>query len=250
MIEVFGADSIRLAEPVGIDYTGYRATIAPLARRPVNVNVAPAAVLEALSSTPALYGSSNRITRDEARGSSRSCASSASLRGPRGFPAAHRAAVGGRQALPKDAAVKPIVLAKPDRHADRRRRRAALYANALNAKRLAPLLLDHAAVVRLARRVLDPCARGGQRAVGDAALERPVREEVAGSSPKGADRLVVAQEDFEEAARLGGDSPFWATGPNSTSPFDPAGRRLRDCSRTGARGRTSLTCRAHAGRPR
>jgi hypothetical protein len=61
------ADGFRLRDPVRLEYQGYRATIAPLARRPVNVNVATVETLEILFLNLQLSRTSNRVTRDEAQ---------------------------------------------------------------------------------------------------------------------------------------------------------------------------------------
>jgi len=216
-----GDNGLRLMNPVKLDYIAYNATIAPLIRRPVNINIAPGEVLEALFFNLQLRDRSDRITRSEAQSLVALCLESRPFTGLEDFLRRVVLPAAGVELLPEDAPVKPAVLAGGAAGAIIDVDDAlALYANALNAndERLAystmPLSFVSRDVYALDARAAVNAESGAQRSAG-------VREEVALVVPQ--DELLAVwarQEDFEENVRLSADAPYWATGPNATSRFD------------------------------
>lgn len=213
-------DGVRLTAPVKIEYLAYQATIAPLARRPVNVNVAPASVLHALFANLQLSGRSNRITRDEAATLAALCIESRPFTGLEDLLRRVVLPAAGVEPLPEDAPVKPALLAGGTAELIDVDDALAFYANALNAndERLAystmPLSFVSRDVYRIEARAAVHAESGVRRAGG-------LREEVALIVPQRDLMQVWArQEDFEESLRLDGEAPFWATGPSATSRPD------------------------------
>lgn len=220
VLALVDADGLKLCNPVRLDYTAYRATIAPLARRPVNLNLAPAEVLEALFLNLQLEGRSNRVTRDEAAKLSALVLESRPFTGLEDFLRRIVLPAAGVELLPKDAPVTPAVFANASGGVIDTDDALAVYANALNAndERLAYSTMPFSFVSRdvyaIHARAAVNAPSGVQRSTG-------VREEVALIVPQ-EDLLSLwaRQEDFEEAMRLTGEAPFWSTGPNATSRFD------------------------------
>ncbi|HUR27065.1 MAG TPA: hypothetical protein VM509_02670, partial [Planctomycetota bacterium] len=213
-------DVVRLRDPVRIDYAGYRATIAPLERRPVNVNVAPAEVLDALFLNLQLSGRATRVTRDEAAKLTALVVESRPFLGLEDFLRRVVLPAAGVEALPKDAPVIPALLASGTGGFIDVDDAVAVYANALNAndERLAystmPFSFVSRDVYKIDARAAVNARSGAQRSLG-------VREEVALIVPQEElFSLWARQDDFEEATRLTADAPFWCTGPNATSRFD------------------------------
>lgn len=215
-------DGVRLFEPVRLDYMGYRATMAPLARRPVNINVASADVLESLFLNLQLLGRSSRVTRDEAGKLAALCMESRPFTGLEDFLRRVVLPAAAIEALPDDAPVKPAVLANATGSVIDADDALAVYANALNAndERLAYSTMPFSFV---SRDVYGMHARSAVNAASGVLRSKGVREEVALIVPQ--DDLLTLwsrQEDFEEAIRKTFDAPLWATGPNSVSRFDGA----------------------------
>ncbi len=213
-------NGIKLFNPVRMDYLGYRATIAPLARRPVNVNVAPVEVLEALFLNLQIINRSSRITRDEAGKLAVLAIESRPLLGLEDFLRRVVLPAAGIESLPKDAPVTPAVLASATGNLIDADDALALYANALNAndERLSYSTMPLSFV---SRDVYAMHARAAVNAPSGVLRSSGVREEVAVIIPQ--DDLLTLwarQEDFEEAIRLTSDAPLWASGPNATSRFD------------------------------
>ena len=220
VLALVDADGVKLTQPVRLDYQGYHATMAPLARRPVNVNVASALVLESLFLNLQLNGRSARISRDEAAGLAALCIESRPFTGLEDFLRRVVLPAAGVEPLPKDAPVTPAALANASGALIDVDDGLAVYANALNAndERLAYSTMPLSFVSRDVYRMQ---ARTAVNAVSGVLRSSGVREEVALVIPQ-RDLLSVfaRQEDFEEQLRLTGDAPLFATGPNSTSRFD------------------------------
>ena len=213
-------DGLRLMNKVALDYIGYNATIAPLIRRPVNINVAPGEVLETLFFNLQLQGRSDRITRSEAQSLVALCLESRPFTGLEDFLRRVVLPAAGVEQLPDDAPVKPAVLASATGNIIDVDDALALYANALNAndERLGYSTMPLSFV---SRDVYAIDARAAVNAESGALRSTGVREEVALIVPQ-AELLAVwaRQDDFEENVRLSADAPYWATGPNATSRYD------------------------------
>ena len=220
VIDIPDSDGLRLANPVRMEYLGYRATIAPLARRPVNINVAPLEVLHALFLNLQLRQHSNRVTRDEAAKLAALVIESRPFTGHEDFLRRIVLPAAGVELLAQNAPVKPALLAPGSAPVIDVDDAIAVYANALNAndERLAYSTMPFSFV---SRDVYSIHARAAVNAPSGAQRSMGVREEVALIVPQ-EDLMTMwaRQDDFEEALRLTSDAPYWCTGPNATSRFD------------------------------
>ncbi|MEO6709970.1 MAG: hypothetical protein ABI054_10750, partial [Planctomycetota bacterium] len=220
VIDIPDSDGLRLANPVRMEYLAYRATIAPLARRPVNINVAPLEVLQALFLNLQLRQKSSRVTRDEAGKLAALVIESRPFTGLEDFLRRVVLPAAGVEKLAVDAPVKPALLAPGSAPLLDQDDAFAVYANALNAndERLAYSTMPFSFV---SRDVYSIHARAAVNAPSGAQRSSGVREEVALIVPQ-EDLLSVwaRQDDFEEAIRLCADAAYWCTGPNATSRFD------------------------------
>lgn len=226
-------NTVILMQPVANDYEAFRAVVEPLARRPVNVNTAPAEVLRALFLNLQLRGRQSRITPTEADAL---CEVALEARPFTSFEDFERRLVlpaAGWEPYPSDAKVVPKRFqtapasggsggaSAPAGFIDEDDARA-LYKNALNASDVElafstmPFAFTSTDTHALQLRAAINAESGVERA-------RGVRDEVKLVVPQ-RDLLYLAtrQEDFEELFRLDCDGAGWATGPHATSRFDPS----------------------------
>jgi len=211
--------AIYLADVLDNSYFVGQAQIQALVRRPVNVNTANEAVLTALFTNLAIRRINDRITRDEAKALAQLVIESRPFDGFEDFVRRIVLPAAGLAKLPPDAPVVPDALAQGGRLIDPWDA-VALHANALNsndsllAYSTMPLCFTTRDVYRIQARALVNAPSGVERA-------RALREQVELVTPQRELMQVWArQEDFDEAARLDLNAPWWATGPNATSRRD------------------------------
>jgi hypothetical protein len=218
--------AVHLMEALANDYFVGQAQLQALARRPVNVNTASAEVLELLFTNLSVTGVNDRITRDEARALAEVVIESRPFEGFEDFVLRLVLPAAGLQALPKDAPVVPAVFAQGGTLIDPWDA-IALHANALNANdsmlsySTMPLAFTTRDVFRLSARAVVNAPSGVERVTA-------LREQVELVTPQRELMQIWArQEDFDEAARLDLEAPWWTTGPNATARRDGDFPRIR-----------------------
>jgi len=221
--EVLRNRGIRLMQPLANSYDAWAAEIAPLARRPVNANTASAEVLRALFLHVHLHRSRTRTTSSQADELARLVIASRPLIGLEDFLKRVILPAAGLAALPEDAPVVPETL-DPSASGGgflSQDLAIALYRNALNANdaelgfSTAPLCFQSREVFELALRAAANAPSGAQRS----SRARVQTEVIAPQTPLLA--VWTRQEDFDEAFRLDGGSPWWMSGPRATTRPDP-----------------------------
>lgn len=201
------------------DYAAYTTVVDVLARRPVNVNTAPRAVLTALFRNLEVAGHNSRITNDEAEQLADVVLESRPFEGFEDFLRRVVLPSAGIEKLPSDEHAPPQALAAGTGFLDPWDA-LALYTNALNANdgTLAYATMPFSFTSR------DTYAYELRSTVqAPSGLERAslVRDEVALIVPQQElTRLWARQEDFDEELRLSLDAPWFATGPNATTRYD------------------------------
>ncbi|MCC7012537.1 MAG: hypothetical protein IT454_08255 [Planctomycetes bacterium] len=210
---------IRLMEPAKNEYFAYTAEVRALARRPVNVNMASADVLEALFANVQLAGSGDRITRDEARDLAALVVQSRPFLGLEDFLRRVVLPAAGLEKLPGDAPVAPASVASGSGFIDVRDAQA-LYRNALNAND-SYLAYSTMPFSFTTRDVFEMNVRAVVNAQSGVERVSLVRDQVEMVVPQRDLMQVWArQEDFDEAFRLDREAPLWSTGPNALQRWD------------------------------
>lgn len=221
--EVLRNRGIRLMQPLANSYDAWAAEIAPLARRPVNANTASAEVLRALFLHVHLHRSRTRTTSSQADELARLVIASRPLLGLEDFLERVILPAAGLAALPADAPVVPEIL-DPSASGGgflSQELAIALYRNALNSNdaelgfSTAPLCFGTREVFELALRAAANAPSGAQRS----ARARLQTEVIAPQTQLMS--VWTRQEDFDEAFRLDGGSPWWMSGPRATTRPDP-----------------------------
>lgn len=214
-----------LDRPLVNNYRAFESEVRVLARRPVNANTAPPQVLEALFTNLQIRGRGDRVTRTEARALAALVIASRPLTGLEDFLRRVCLPAGGIEPLPDDAPVRPASI-DPEQGGgaiispwDA----LAVYTNALNANDISlsfstmPLVFAGLDVYRLELRAATHARSGVERFAA-------VREDVRLFAPQRELLSVFArQADFDEALRLDREAPWWMSGPEATTRFDPAG---------------------------
>lgn len=219
MVESRQGAAILLDRVLEHGYDAYTAQVRVLARRPVNVNTAPAAVLEVLFANLQLHGRNERITEPEARALAGLAVAARPFDGLEDFLRRVVLPAAGLETPPADdegageRAVADVAVIDPyDAQ--------ALYRNALNANDGAlafatmPFVFASRDVYAMELRASVNAPSGIERV--SAARDRvelvvPQRELFC---------LFARQQDFDEALRFSREGPWWTTGPEATSPFD------------------------------
>jgi hypothetical protein len=221
--EVLRNRGIRLMQPLANSYDAWAAEIAPLARRPVNANTASAEVLRALFLHVHLHRSRARTSSSQADELARLVIASRPLLGLQDFLERVILPAAGLAALPADAPVVPEII-DPGAGGGgflNQELAIALYRNALNSNdaelgfATAPLCFGTREVFELALRASANAPSGAQRS----ARARLQTELIAPQTQLMS--VWTRQEDFDEAFRLDGGSPWWMSGPRATTRPDP-----------------------------
>jgi hypothetical protein len=212
---------VRLMMPLANDYLPFSAEVRALARRPVNINVAPAEVLELLFWNLQVAGHNVRITREEAKALAQLVVASRPFTGHEDFLRRVVLPAAGVEKLPSDAEVVPDVFAGKDAGTlidvwDG----VALYLNGLNAND-GGLAFSTLPYCFTSRDVYDLDLRASINAHSGAERVSLQRDQVELIAPQqDLLRLWARQEDFDESFRLDLEAPWWATGPNATTRWD------------------------------
>ncbi|MFT5151518.1 MAG: hypothetical protein ACI841_001505, partial [Planctomycetota bacterium] len=192
-----------------------------LSKRPVNINTAPATVLEAIFLNLRLAGQNRRIQKGAARDLAGLVIESRPFIGHEDFLRRIVLPAAGLEELPANAQVKPLMLEGDSSIIDLYDAKA-LYYNALNANdaRLAfgtmPFCYTTRDVYQMELRASVSAETGVERTAA-------VRERVELLAPqKELFYMWARQEDFDEAFRLNREAPWWTTGPNVTTRYDNA----------------------------
>lgn len=211
--------AVYLTSVLANDYFVGQAQIQSLARRPVNINTASADVLELLFSNLAIRNVNDRITRDEARALAEVVLESRPFQGFEDFVRRIVLPAAGLAPLPKDAPVIPDAFAQGGKLIDPWDA-IALHANALNANdsllsfSTMPFAFTTRDVFKLTARAVVNAPSGVERV-------SALREQVELVTPQRELMQIWArQEDFDDAARLDGEAPWWSTGPSATARHD------------------------------
>ena len=200
-------------------FDAWRATVRPLARRPVNLNTAPAAVLEVLFEGLQVAGRNERITASEARDLATVVQESRPIDGWEDFLQRVVLPSAGLETLPDDAPRRPRLLDGDTGFLDPLDA-TALYLNGLNANdsRLAFSTMPFAFT---SREVYGMHLRSAVAARSGVERARATRDRWELISPPGPlFELLSRQVDIEEAVRLDRESAWWATGPEPVVRFD------------------------------
>lgn len=197
----------------------WRSTVRPLARRPVNLNTAPAAVLEVLFEGLQVAGRNERITASEARDLATVVQQSRPIDGWQDFLERIVLPAAGLDTLPEDAPSRPELLDGDAGFLDPLDA-TALYLNGLNANdsRLAFSTMPFAFTSREVYGMHLRSAVAGRSGVERARADRDRWELI--SPPGPLFELLSRQVDLEEAVRLDRESAWWATGPQPVVRFD------------------------------
>lgn len=204
------------------DYEAYRAQVRVLARRPVNLNTARVEVLRALFTNLQIVGRNARITRDEARTLADLVVESRPFTGFEDFLRRVVLPAAGLEKLPSDAPIVPDVLLAGAGFIDPYDA-LALYRNGLNANDSGLLF----ATMPYSFSTRDTYAlelRATVNAPSGVERTSAVRDEVTVVAPQ--HELLTLwsrQEDFDEARRLSCESPWWMSGPASTTRWEYQG---------------------------
>ncbi len=216
-------NEVKLVDAVVNDYFAFTAVVAPLARRPVNLNTAPPEVLALLFENLQWSGANDRITGREARNLAAVVVESRPFEGHEDFLRRVVLPAAGLEPLPEDAPVRPAALedggtliAAYDA--------LALYANALNAND-ARLAFSTMPFSFTTRDVYDLELRASVNAPSGVERVSGLRHLVERIVPQGELlRLWTRQADFDEELRLTREAPWWSTGPEATARHDSSVR--------------------------
>lgn len=219
IVQAVDAAAVYLNAALANDYFVGHAQLESLARRPVNANTASVEVLELLFANLAIRNVNDRITRDEARALAELVVESRPFEGFEDFVKRIVLPAAGLAALPKDARIVPDIFAQGGTLIDTWDA-VALHANALNsndsllAYSTLPLCFTSRDVFKLTARASVNAPSGVERV-------SALREQVELVVPqRDLMQLWARQEDFDEAARLDGEAPWWSTGPSATARRD------------------------------
>lgn len=202
------------------DYDAYEAEVRVLARRPVNLNTAPAALLEALFLNLKLRDHNSRVTTSEARALAGLVVASRPFTGLEDFLRRLVLPSAGIEPLPADAPVVPDAFASGEAAIIDSADAVALYLNALNAN---DARVEYATMpfAFTSRDVYAYQLRAAVNAPSGIERARALRDQVELVAPqRELFTLWATQESFDESMRLGRDAPWWATGPSSTTRYD------------------------------
>jgi hypothetical protein len=204
------------------DYLAYRAQVRVLARRPVNLNTARVEVLRALFTNLQLVGKNARITRDEGRTLADLVVESRPFTGFEDFLRRVVLPAAGLEKLPSDAPVVPDILLSGAGFIDPNDA-LALYRNGLNANDSA-LLYSTMPYSFNTRDTYSMELRAAVNAPSGVERTSSVRDEVTIIAPQ---RELLSlwsrQEDWDEVRRLSCGSPWWMSGPRSTTRWEYKG---------------------------
>ncbi len=205
------------------DYVPYSAEVRVLNRRPVNVNTASAEVLEVLLTNLKLQGRNQRVTGSEARELAQLIVESRPFEGLEDLLRYVLLPAAGIEELPNTAPVVPDALAGDGAALIDPWDAVAIYINALNANDFS---LEYSTMPFsfTSNNVFDLTLRATVNAPSGIERYSTVRERTELIVPQ--EELFYAwarQEDFDSLLRLSREAPYWATGPNATTRFDPAG---------------------------
>ena len=201
------------------DYEAWEGEVLVLAKRPVNLNTAPAAVLEALFLNLQLRYQNSRITAAEARALAALVIESRPFTGFEDFLLRLVLPAAGIEPLPQDAPVVPAALAGGMAGIIGQEDALALYANGLNANS-AQLVFATMPFSFRSRDVYAMELRASLNAPSGVHRTRALRERVEFVAPqRELFSMWGTQAAFDEALRLNREAPWWATGPNSTSRY-------------------------------
>jgi hypothetical protein len=215
-------NEVTLDKVLANDYLANRAQVRVLARRPVNLNTARVEVLRALFTNLQLVGKNARITRDEARTLADLVMESRPFTGFEDFLRRIVLPAAGLEKLPSDAPVVPDMLVAGGGFLDPNDA-LALYRNGLNANDSALLY----STMPYSFNTRDTYALELRAAVNaPSGVERTssVRDEVTIIAPQ--QELLTLwsrQEDWDEVRRLSCGSPWWMSGPRSTTRWEYKG---------------------------
>ncbi|MEM9378840.1 MAG: hypothetical protein AAGB93_02745 [Planctomycetota bacterium] len=203
------------------DYEAFLTEIEVLARRPVNVNTAPAEVLFALVANLSLRGQNHRIDDTEARVLVQTILESRPFTGLEDFVERLVLPAGGIDVLPTDAPVLPSAFEEDAAIFDDPRDAVALYHNALNAND-ARLEFSTMPFAFTTRQVFAFALRANVSASSGIARGTGARDRVELIVPQRNElfHLFTRQEDFDDLLRLTRAAPFWLTGPETTGRYD------------------------------
>ncbi|MBL8861301.1 MAG: hypothetical protein JNK02_04735 [Planctomycetes bacterium] len=216
---VAGAGEVVLDRVLTHDYLPYEAVVDVLARRPVNLNTAPRAVLEALFLNLQVAGQNSRVTADEAAELAALVIESRPFEGFRDFLERVVLPAAGIAQLPGDAPLVPDRLRSGEAFLDPWDA-VAVYANGLNANdgTLAWSTMPYAFTSRDVHALE---LRAAHNAPSGVLRYARVREEVVAVAPqRELVHLWARQEDFEEELRLSREAAWWLTGPEATTQWD------------------------------
>lgn len=216
---VQGSGEIALDRILTQDYLPYEAVVEVLARRPVNLNTAPRAVLVALFLNLQVSGQNSRVTSDEAGELADLVTESRPLIGFQDLLERVVLPAAGIAKLPADAPVSPERLRAGEAFLDAWDA-VAVYANGLNAND-ATLAWSTMPYAFTTRDVYALELRAALNAPSGVLRYAAVRDEVTSIAPqRELIRLWARQEDFDDELRLSLEAPWWLSGPNATSQWD------------------------------
>jgi len=211
--------AVTLDHKLTADYQPYLTEIYVLARRPVNLNTAPALVLQALFENVSLANNNKRVTDNEARELAALVMESRPLRNHQDFLERVLLPAAGIVALPEVGSAPPEAIAGGTGFIDPFDA-LALYLNGLNAN---DALLEFATMpyTFTSRDVYNLELRASVNAPSGVERLAMLRDRTELITPqRELFYLWARQADFDEALRLSRAAPYWATGPEPTSFFD------------------------------
>lgn len=219
VVSVQGSGEVVLDRILAQDYLPFEAIVEVLARRPVNLNTAPRAVLVALFLNLQVAGQNSRVTSDEATELADLVIESRPLIGFQDLLERVVLPAAGIAKLPGDAPVVPERLRGGAAFLDAWDA-VAVYANGLNANdsTLAWSTMPYGFTTR---DVYALELRAAMNAPSGVLRYAAVRDEVTAIAPqRELIRLWARQEDFDDELRLSLEAPWWLSGPNATSQWD------------------------------
>jgi len=211
--------ALLLVDVLANDYFLGTAQLQVQARRPVNINTASAQVLELLFANLQVRGVNDRITRDEARALAEVLIESRPFIGFEDFVRRLVLPAAALEPLSKDAPVAPDIFVQGGKVIDEWDA-VALLANALNSND-SMLAYSTMPFAFSSRDVFEISARAVVNAPSGVERVTALRDQVELVAPqRDLMQLWARQEDFDDAARLDLEAPWWTTGPSATARRD------------------------------